>query len=81
MTKQLVRVNSNRKILGVAEGVANYVNVDPTVVRIAFVGAGVFFPLTTLATYGILGILMPKERYPTAKIHSFDPSEEIIINP
>lgn len=57
--KKLTRTN-NSMLFGVADGVANYINLDVTIVRILFV-------ILTLVTEGgfgliylILAILMPK---------------------
>ncbi len=37
MQKKLVKSRSNRKICGVCAGIAEYLNIDPTVVRILWV--------------------------------------------
>lgn len=37
--KRLTRSTSDKKIAGVCSGIANYLNVDPTVVRIIFLVA------------------------------------------
>ena len=37
--KKLFRSTSNRKIAGVCGGLAEYLNIDPTVVRILFLAA------------------------------------------
>ncbi|MCI0394320.1 MAG: PspC domain-containing protein [Chloroflexi bacterium] len=74
--KRLVRVQDDRVILGVAAGLARYVNIDPVLVRL-------FFVLLTLSTgygpliYLLLALLMPAEGV-IAKANSFD-SEEIVI--
>ncbi|HEX2056827.1 MAG TPA: PspC domain-containing protein [Actinomycetota bacterium] len=58
--RQLSRSTSDRKIAGVAGGVARYFDVDPNLVRIAWVlsvllaGAGVLL-------YAILWIVLPEE--------------------
>lgn len=74
--KQLLRSQDDRMIFGVSGGLAEYLNVDPVLVRL-------FFVLLALSTgwgfiiYILLAILM-KEEAPVAKANSFDP-EEIVI--
>lgn len=46
MQKKLVKSRTDRKICGVCAGIAEYINIDPTVVRLlwiifAFTGVGV----------------------------------------
>jgi phage shock protein C len=75
--KRLVRVSDDRMVLGVAAGIARNLNLDPVIVRLAFV-------LLTLAggpgllAYIILAIIMPEEDVMVATAHGFD-EEEIII--
>jgi len=58
--KKLMRSSSERMIAGVAGGVADYLNMDPTLVRLLFVllalagGPGILI-------YIILWIVMPEE--------------------
>jgi phage shock protein C len=60
MEKRLVRSGHDRMIAGVAAGLGDYLNIDPTIVRLIFV-------LTALAggpgvlAYIILWIVMPDE--------------------
>ena len=56
MAKRLVR--GQKKIFGVCSGLANYFNVDPTLVRILFVVAFLFAG-TGLLLYLILFLMMP----------------------
>jgi len=75
--KKLVRVRDERMILGVAGGIARSLDLDPVIVRLAFV-------LLTLAggpgllAYVILAIIMPEEDVMVATAHGFD-EEEIVI--
>lgn len=59
--KKLTRSRTNKKVLGVCGGISEYLNLDPTLVRIAFVvgviGSGGPFVLGYLA----LAFVMPKE--------------------
>ena len=56
--KRLCKSSGNRKVFGVAGGVAEYLNIDPTLVRLAFV-------LLTMAggpgllLYIVLALVMP----------------------
>ena len=43
MSKRLVRDQSNKVIAGVCSGLGNYFNVDPVLVRVAFVLAVIAF--------------------------------------
>lgn len=63
MNTRLMRSRSDRMIAGVAAGVACYLNIDPTIVRLVFVllalsGPGVLF-------YPVLWLVMPEEPAPT----------------
>ena len=62
MTKRLVK-SSDKKLYGVAGGLAEYFNADPTIVRVGFVVfCFVCLPIALL-TYVALAIMMPS---PTA---------------
>ena len=58
MAKRLTK-SVNKKIFGVAGGVAEYFNIDPTIVRIGFVA--VFFVVCLLAfvAYLAMAVMMP----------------------
>ncbi|MBP6516800.1 MAG: PspC domain-containing protein [Chitinophagales bacterium] len=57
MEKRLVK-GTDKKIFGVCSGLGNYFEVDPTVIRIAFLL--LFFGLGTgLLIYLILAVVMP----------------------
>ena len=74
--KQLLRSQEDRMLFGVTGGLAEYLNIDPVLVRLFFV----LLALTTgwgFIVYFLLAILM-KEEKPVAKANSFD-DEEIII--
>ena len=64
-------------VFGVASGIANYLNIDPVIVRLLFV----LMALTGghgILVYLILAIIMPEEGAPVGKAHFFD-EEEIVI--
>lgn len=74
--KRLVRSQSDRMFFGVAAGIANYLNIDPVLVRLIFV----LLTLTNgggLLVYILLALLMPEDQA-TAKANGFS-DEEIII--
>jgi phage shock protein C len=56
MAKKLVK--GEKKLLGVCSGLANYFDIDPTIVRVGFV-LGVIFAGTGILVYIILAIAMP----------------------
>jgi phage shock protein C len=60
--KRLVRPKKGRVIAGVALGLANYFNVDVTIVRIVWVFLFIPGGMPGLVPYVILWILMPSEK-------------------
>jgi phage shock protein C len=60
MVKRLYRSRDERKIWGVCGGIAEYFNVDPTLVRLIAV-LTLFFACTGIIVYIILAIVMPLE--------------------
>jgi phage shock protein PspC (stress-responsive transcriptional regulator) len=62
--KRLVKSQRDRKISGVASGIANYFGIDPTIVRIAFVVAAIFGQGMGVVLYLILSAVLPKEERP-----------------
>lgn len=75
--KRLVRSRGNKMLAGVCGGLAEYLNVDPVIVRLAAVlltlwnGVG-------LLIYLVLALLMPQESEIAPKANAFD-DEEIVI--
>ena len=60
MEKRLYKSNTDKKLDGVCAGIANYFNIDPTLVRLAWV----IFTLAGgcgLIAYIIAAIIMPRE--------------------
>lgn len=60
MEKRLYKSNTNKKLDGVCAGIANYFNIDPTLIRLAWV----IFTLAGgcgLIAYIIAAIIMPRE--------------------
>lgn len=60
--KRLVRSRHERICCGVAGGIAEYLNVDPALVRIFFVLTTILCGGLGLLLYAILWILMPEEK-------------------
>ena len=60
MEKRLPRSTNNQMIAGVAAGIANYFNVDPTIVRLIFVVTALAGGPGILA-YLIMWLLMPED--------------------
>ena len=61
MTRQLTKSTYDKKIAGVCGGIAEYFDLDPTLVRVGFVLLSVLsaaFP--GIVIYIILAIVMPK---------------------
>lgn len=67
--RRLSKSRYDKKISGVASGIANYFGIDPTIVRIAFVIAAIFGQGTGVLLYIILSMVLPKEE--------FDPVSEV----
>lgn len=76
--KRLVRNTHDEMLGGVCSGLADYLNIDPVIVRLVFVllalGGG-----HGILAYLILWVLMPADEEPVAKANAFD-EEEIVIN-
>lgn len=58
MAKRLVK--GEKKIFGICSGLANYFDIDPTIMRLLFVGAFIFFG-TGFLLYIILYFVMPNK--------------------
>ena len=59
--KQLTRSSTNRMIAGVCAGLADYLNIDPTVVRLLFVLGFFLTGPGILLAYLIMAIITPEE--------------------
>lgn len=55
--KKLYRSSSNKMICGVCQGVAEYINIDPTIIRLLWVLFGVFG--VGVLVYLVAAIIMP----------------------
>jgi phage shock protein C len=57
-TRQLTRSETNKRLAGVCGGIAEYFGIDPILVRIGFVVAGLM--MWGLLLYAVLWIVLPK---------------------
>jgi phage shock protein PspC (stress-responsive transcriptional regulator) len=72
--RRLYRIHEGAMIAGVCNGVAAYVNIDPTLVRLAFVVLTLFWG-SGLLVYLVMAIMVPEARSPEEKTAaSGDPS-------
>ena len=60
MEKKLYRTRNDKKICGVCGGIAEYFNIDPTLVRIGWTLLAIFAGSGVLA-YIICAIIMPEK--------------------
>ena len=60
MEKKLYKSNTDKKIDGVCAGIAEYLDVDPTLIRLVWVLATIFAGAGLLA-YLIAAIIMPRK--------------------
>jgi len=60
MNKRLARSSTDRKISGVCGGIAQYLNIDPTIIRIAFI-LTIFAGGFGLLLYIIAALIMPMD--------------------
>jgi phage shock protein C len=73
--KRLYRSRSNRMLFGVCGGLAEYLNVDPTVIRLIFVLA--FLPGGPgLIAYLVLALLVPEEPLEETSLESSESDPE-----
>ena len=67
-----LRKSNNRIVCGVCGGIAEYFNIDPTLVRLGFVAGSIIFGSGLLA-YIVAAVIMPEaapESAKTAEAHS-----------
>jgi phage shock protein C len=59
--KRFYRSRSDRMIAGVCGGMGAYFNVDPTLIRLLFVGAAFINPPGAVLAYLIMMLVVPEE--------------------
>lgn len=75
MKKRLTRSKENKKIFGVCGGIAKYFDMDPTIIRLLWIIAGLVFGGGIIA-YFLAALIMPQEK-PEEKIDVVDIDEKI----
>jgi phage shock protein C len=66
LSRPLRRPTDDKKVAGVCAGVARYLDVDTTVVRLLWVGASIVPFVPGLVAYPICWALMPRDEQKTA---------------
>ncbi len=61
MEKRLYRSRKNRVILGVCGGIAEYLNIDPTIVRVIFIFLLIPFHFALIIIYFLSALVIPEE--------------------
>ena len=60
-SRRLYRSRTDRMLFGVAGGIADYLDVDPTIVRLGLVVALIFGHVLTLALYLAACLIVPEQ--------------------
>lgn len=60
MKKRLYRTRTDRKLAGVCGGVAEYFNIDPTIVRVVWALLAFFYG-TSILLYVIMAFVVPEK--------------------
>ncbi len=72
MEKRLYRNDFEKVIAGVSSGIADYMEVDVTIIRLLFVLSTVFLVGTGVLVYLVMWIVVPVNRNPAAKFNKFN---------
>lgn len=75
--KRLVRSRNDKMLFGVCGGLADYLNIDPVIVRL-LVALLTLWNGVGLLVYLVLALIMPQETENAPKANAFD-DEEIVI--
>ena len=62
--KKLTRPRTGRMLAGVCAGIANYVNMDPTVIRVIYALLSIFTVFAGVIVYLILMLVIPEDKNP-----------------
>ena len=76
--RQLRRSHEDKKIGGVAGGVARHLDVDPTIVRVLFVVA-IFFGGAGLLVYAVLWLVVPDDTTGRSAISVRDATRNVVV--
>ncbi|ADY37379.1 phage shock protein C, PspC [Phocaeicola salanitronis DSM 18170] len=60
--KKLTRPQSNKMLAGVCAGIANYFNLDPTLIRVIYALLTVFTAFAGIIVYLLLWIIIPEDK-------------------
>ena len=60
MQKKLYKSNNDRKLVGVCSGIAEYFDIDPTIIRLAWV-FGTLFAGAGIIAYIIAALIIPNK--------------------
>lgn len=60
MNKKLYRSTADKKICGVCAGIAEYFDVDPTIVRVVYALLSFFTAFAGIIVYVILALIIPE---------------------
>ncbi|MDP8244844.1 MAG: PspC domain-containing protein [Candidatus Hinthialibacter antarcticus] len=65
--KKLYRIEDGRVLAGVCTGLADYLNIDVTIVRVIFVVLGIVPPVTlfVILIYFFMAMILPEKKEPT----------------
>ncbi len=77
MEKKLYKVEEGKIICGVCKGIAEYANIDPTIIRLIFVAVALFG--AGILLYILAAIIMPAkptDSKPTVEAKAEEPKEE-----
>ena len=66
MEKKLYRSNTDKKLCGVLGGLAEYIGMDSTVLRIAYVLLSLFVIGSPVIVYIVMALIMPEPPVQTA---------------
>jgi phage shock protein C len=72
MEKRLFRNENDKVIAGVSSGVATYMEVDVTIIRLLFVLSSIFLMGTGILVYLVMWIVVPVNYSPTARFGKFN---------
>jgi phage shock protein PspC (stress-responsive transcriptional regulator) len=76
--KRLLRSRDDRVLAGVAGGIARYLDLDPTLVRVGFVAAALFGGLG-IAAYAVLAVVTPNDDGTGAPVQGDRPSPWLVV--
>lgn len=77
--RAFTKSTTNKKIAGVCGGIGEYLGVDPTIIRIAFVVALIASGTTAVPLYLLLAIVMPHPDKGKPALPEEDPDDERVI--